>query len=297
MSTDRIVVSGASGLIGSALVASLRADGVPVTTLVRRAPRAADEVEWAPGAEELDPAVLAGARAVVGLNGASVGRLPWTPRYRELLRSSRIDPTRTLATAIRGLGPDAPMLVSASAVGYYGDRPGARLTEASGAGTTFLARLSAAWEAEAALTGERVALLRTAPLMDRDGMLKPLITLTQWGVSGPVGTGRQIWPWISLADEVRGIRHIIDRGLTGPVNLAGPQATTAFEIGHELAHRLHRPFVVPAPSWALRIALGPGAADSLLLPDAHVVPDVLTRSGFAFTHATAASAIAEALSD
>jgi uncharacterized protein (TIGR01777 family) len=298
MSSERIVVSGASGLIGSALVASLRADGVPVTTLVRRAPRTSDEVAWRPGIEDLDAAVLAGARAVVNLNGASVGRLPWTSRYRALLRSSRLAPTRTLATALRGLGSDAPAFVSASAVGYYGDQPEAVLDEASAAGRTFLARLSAGWEAEAQRAGgsTRVALLRTAPLLNRDGMLKPLITLTKWGVSGPVGTGRQIWPWISLTDEVRGIRHILDRGLSGPVNLAGPQPASAREIGQELARRMHRPFFVPAPRWALRGVLGSGAADSLLLADAHVVPDVLIGSGFEFRHPTARSAIADALS-
>jgi uncharacterized protein (TIGR01777 family) len=298
MSPQRIIVSGASGLIGTALVAALRADGVPVTTLVRRAPRRPDEVQWRPGETDLDPAVLAGAQAVVNLNGASVGHLPWTPRYRAELRSSRLVPTRTLATALRALGADAPAFVSASAVGYYGDQPGRRLTEASHSGHTFLAALSARWEAEARRAGDatRVALLRTAPILERDGMLKPLIALTEWGVSGPLGTGRQVWPWISLTDEVRGIRHVLDQGLSGPVNLAGPQRVSASDIGRELARRMHRPFLVPAPRWALKTLLGDGAAESLLLADAHVVPDALIESGFEFRHPTATSAIADALS-
>jgi len=297
MASERIVVSGASGLIGGALVESLRADGVRVTRLVRRSARTPEEIEWRPGAEDLDPAVLAGARAVVNLNGASIGRLPWTARYREVLRASRLAPTRTLAGAIRRLGTDAPAFVSASAVGFYGDRPGEHLIEASSAGDTFLARLSAAWEAEAREAGPdaRVALLRTAPLLDRDGVLKPLVTLTRWGVSGPLGTGSQVWPWISLEDEVRAIRHIIDRGLVGPVNLAGPEPATAREIGAELARRMRRPYLIPAPRWALRLGLGRDAADSLLLADARVEPRALADSGFVFTHPTARAAIAAAL--
>lgn len=299
MSTERIVVSGASGVIGSALVESLRADGVEVTTLVRRWAQTPDEFEWHPDVEELHPRVLDGARAVVNLNGASIGRLPWTGSYRAELRASRIAPTRALATAIRRLGADAPALISASAVGYYGDRPRARLTESGAPGRTFLADLCVAWEHEAELAGPeaRVALLRTAPLLHPQGMLKPIVALTRWGLSGPLGSGRQVWPWISLDDEVRAIRHIIDRGLTGPVNLSGPTPATANEIGREIARRMRRPFVLPAPGWALRAGLGRDAADSLLLADALVVPEALTASGFAFTRPTAAEAIAAALAE
>lgn len=297
MSAGRIVVSGASGLIGSALVRSLRADGIEVVRLVRRPPRGADEIEWRPGSEPLDPRAITGARAVVGLNGASIGRLPWTRRYRELLRASRIGPTRTLATAMRELGSEAPAFVSASAVGIYGDRPGERLTEASSPGGTFLARLSADWEEAALAAGPpaRVSLLRTAPILHPDGVLKPLIALTRIGAGGPLGTGRQVWPWISLDDEVRAIRHVIDRGVPGPVNLTGPEPATAGEIGRELARRLRRPYLLPAPRWALRLGLGRDAADSLLLADARVEPRALLDSGFAFAHPTAESAIAAAL--
>lgn len=292
-----IVVSGASGLIGNALVSALQSDGVPVTRLVRRPPRGGDEVQWHPGEAPLDPSLLRGARAVVNLNGASIGKLPWTRRYRKTLRASRLDPTRTIAAAIRELGPDAPQLVSASAVGYYGNRPGAILTESDGPGTTFLATLSAEWERSAADAGAaaRVALLRTAPLIHPDGVLKPLLLLTRFGLSGPLGPGTQIWPWISLADEVRAIQHVIDRGLTGPVNLSGPQPASASDIGRELARRMRRPYVLPAPAWALRAGLGRDAADALLLTDAQVAPTALTDSGFEFRHPTAAAAIADAL--
>lgn len=297
MSPRRIIISGASGLIGSTLTRSLQADGVKVTALVRRQPRNADEVFWDPGRRDLDPGLLAGADAVVNLNGASIGRLPWTRRYREVLRTSRLAPTRTLADALRHLGGDAPMLVSASAVGIYGDRPGETLTEASTAGKGFLAQLCVDWEAEAleAGPGAKVALLRTASLLHPEAVLKPLIPLTRFGVSGPLGTGHQIWPWISLEDEVRAIRHIIDHRIEGPVNLSGPTPASARDIGRHLARRLRRPYLLPAPEWALRLAIGRDAAESLLLSDATVVPEVLTGSGFRFTAPTAREAIDTAL--
>ena len=292
----RIVISGASGLIGSALASSLRADGIEVTSLVRRPPRSEDEAQWEPGESALDPEVLAGADAVVALGGASVGRLPWTRGYRQELIDSRLGATRTLTTALRALRSDAPALISASAVGYYGSAPGEVLTEDSTAGQTFLADLTVRWEAEARQAEDhtRVALLRTAPVIHRRGVLKPLIQLTRFGVSGPLGRGTQIWPWISLEDEVRAIRHILDKKIAGPVNLTGPTPASANDIGRALAARMHRPFWVPAPAWALRFALG-DAADSLLLPDADVRPLVLERSGFRFTHATATEAVAAVL--
>ncbi|MCZ4300919.1 TIGR01777 family oxidoreductase [Microbacterium oxydans] len=292
----RIVVSGASGLIGSALVSSLRADGIDVTVLVRRAPHGAGEAQWAPGERPLDPDVLAGAEAVVALGGASVGRLPWTRRYRAELVDSRLQTTRTMTTALRALRSDAPALVSASAVGYYGSAPGEVLTEESAAGETFLADLTVRWEAEARRAEDhtRVALLRTAPVIHRRGVLKPLIQLTRFGVSGPLGRGTQVWPWISLDDEVRGIRHVLDTKIAGPVNLTGPTPASANDIGRELAARMHRPFWLPAPAWALRLALG-DAAESLLLPDADVRPRVLERGGFEFAHPTVAQAVAAAL--
>ncbi|WP_312169936.1 TIGR01777 family oxidoreductase [Microbacterium sp.] len=294
---QRIVISGASGLIGTALAASLREDAVDVTTLVRRPPRRAGEVQWAPGERDLDPKVLAGASAVVALGGASVGRLPWTPGYRRELVRSRLTTTRTIATAVRALGADAPALVSASAVGYYGSAPGATLTEASPAGDTFLAELCVRWEDEAARAGDhaRVALLRTAPIIHRRGVLKPLIQLTRFGLAGPIGPGTQMWPWISLDDEVRAIRHIIDRQLVGPVNLTGPTPASANDIGRALARRMRRPFWLPAPAFALRLALSAAAADSLLVSDADVRPAALEASGFTFRHRTAESAVDSAL--
>lgn len=294
--SERIVISGGSGLIGSALASSLRADGIEVTTLVRREPRGRSESRWDPATGAMDPDVLVGASAVVALGGASVGRLPWTRGYRRELLESRLEPTRTLTTALRTLGTDVPRFVSASAVGYYGSAPGVALGEDAPAGGTFLADLVVRWEAEARRIEDLapVALLRTSPVIHRAGVLRPLVQLTRLGAAGPLGRGTQTWPWISLDDEVRAIRHVIDAGLAGPVNLAGPTPATANDIGRAVAERLHRPFWLPAPSWALRLALGP-AADSLLLSDADVRPRVLETSGFRFVHETAAEAVAAAL--
>lgn len=296
MNDSRVIISGASGLIGGALTRSLRADGIRVVHLVRRPSRSADEVEWLTGTK-LDPAVLAGAAAVVNLNGASIGRLPWGPRYRRTLLQSRVEPTAALADALLELASDAPDLLSASAVGYYGDQPGAHLDESGAPGDTFLAEVCVQWEREAmrAAATTRVALLRTAPVLHPEAVLKPMITLTRFGLGGPLGSGRQVWPWISLDDEVRAIRHVIDSDLHGPVNLAGPQRATAGGIGRALSSRMHRPYLVPAPAWALRLGLGRAAAESLLLADADVVPDSLARSGFEFRHPTAAGAIAAAI--
>lgn len=289
----RIVVAGASGLIGSTLVDSLRADGIRVTTLVRRPPKTPDEVEWLTDTSPLDPAVLEGAHAVVGLNGASIGRFPWTPHYRNTLLWSRITPTRAIARAIRELGSDAPAFVSASAVGYYGSAPGAVLTEDSPRGETFLADLCGEWESAALAAGEhsRVALLRTAPIVHPQGVLKPLLLLTRFGVSGPIGRGTQMWPWISLEDDVRGIRHVIDSQIEGPVNLTGPTPAAANDLGFALAVRMNRPYLLRAPVWAVKLILGADATEALLTTDSAVLPSVLEASGFAFTHRTVEQAV------
>ena len=293
----RVVVAGASGLIGRALVESLRADGVAVTTLVRRPATAAHEVEWLTGAEPLDPGVLEGADAVVGLNGASIGRFPWTPAYKGTLLWSRVAPTRALARAVRELGAAGPHYVSASAVGYYGSVPGARLTEDSPRGEPFLADLCGEWEAAAFASGTdaSVAVLRTAPVVHAEGVLKPLMLLTKAGLSGPIGRGTQAWPWISLDDEVRAIRHVLDARLTGPVNLTGPTRATANDLGFALAVRMNRPFLLRAPVWGMKLVLGTDATEAILTADAHVVPDVLQESGFEFTHSTVEAAVAAAV--
>ena len=290
-----IVVGGASGLIGRALVASLRARGDRVTRLVRHPAAGSDEVRWLDGSA-LDPDVVAAADAVVGLNGASIGRLPWTRAYRSTLLWSRLSPTRTLARAVEALpAAERPLLVSASGVGFYGSRPGLRVTEATGPGSGFLARLCVEWEAAARIAGDRVALLRTSPVVHPEGVLEPLIALTRAGLAGPIGSGTQVWPWISLDDEVAAILHVIDQGMTGPVNLTGPTRATANDLGFAVAMRLQKPYLVPAPAFALRAALGTPFADGLLLADTLVEPEALTASGFAFEHTTVEQAVAAAI--
>ena len=293
----RVVVSGASGLIGSALVASLRADGVEVTRLVRRPAEAPDEVEWLTDTTPLDPGVLAGADAVVNLNGSTIGRFPWTARYKSTLLWSRITPTRALARALRGLGADAPAFVSASAAGYYGSVPGAVLAEDAPRGETFLADLCGEWESAALAAGDatRVTLLRTAPIVHRRGVLGPLILLTRAGLAGPIARGIQVWPWISLPDQVRAIRHILDTDISGPVNLAGPARATANDLGFALAVALNRPYALRAPEWAMKLVLGRDAVPALLTADANVVPRRLEASGFSFLHPTVDDAARTAL--
>ncbi|MDE0547152.1 TIGR01777 family oxidoreductase [Microbacterium sp. C7(2022)] len=293
----RVVVAGSSGLIGRALVDSLAADGVEVTTLVRRPPVRPGEVEWLTDSDALDPAVIEGADAVVGLNGASIGKLPWTANYRHTLLWSRVTPTRVIAHAMRALGDGAPHFVSASAVGFYGDAPGVVLTEESPRGDTFLADLCGEWETAALSAGDaaRVSLLRTAPIVHREGVLAPLLVLTRWGLGGPLGRGTQSWPWISLEDEVRAIRHVLEHRIAGPVNLVGPTRATANDLGFAVAMRMNRPYVVRAPEFALRLALGRDAVDSLLTSDAYVVPTALEPSGFTFRHRHVTDAVAAAV--
>lgn len=265
--------------------------------LVRRDPRHENEHSWNPEAGQLDPQVLAGSNALISLNGASVGQLPWTKSYRAKLHDSRLDATRTLASAVQQLGGEAPQAwLSGSAVGYYGDRPGETLTESSSAGDTFLARLCVEWEEQARVAeNTRVVLLRTAPVIHPEGVLKPMITLTKLSLGGPLGRGIQTWPWISLDDEVRGILHALDNGLSGPVNLTGPTLATANDIGRELAEQMRRPFLFPAPKFALSLALSKDATESLLTSDAAVLPEALLRSGFKFMHSTPAAAIQSSL--
>lgn len=300
----RVVISGASGLIGQELCASFLADGCNVAALVRaasaqktadpRATGALTHIPWTPG-EPLDPEVLGGADAVICLNGATIGKLPWTASYRRTLYDSRVIPALTIARALQALGEEAPFFACASAVGYYGHRPGVQLTERSLEGDTFLAKLCIVWERAARQAGPQVATLRTAPVLDQHGMLAPMMLLTKLGLGGPLGRGTQSWGWVSLEDEVRAIRFVVDRKLAGPVNIASPEHATANSIGKELAAQMHRPFWFRTPTWLLKAFLGADPAQSLLLTDAFVYPDKLLASGFEFHHPTVSEAVAAGL--
>lgn len=291
----RVVIGGASGLIGSALARRLEESGDEVVRLVRGAPLGRGQLTWQPDAGVLDPGALSRADAVVNLSGASLSRLPWTKRYRDEIVASRLAATNTIVGALGELstrGERVPALISASAVGFYGSRPGEELDEESAAGTGFLADLVRRWENAAEAAPTRVVLLRTGVVLARGGALVPILALARAGLAGPLGTGRQHWPWISLDDEVGAIVHMVRSELAGPVNLAAPTAATAGELIRAVARSIRRPYWLPAPAFALTAVLG-DAARELLLADQLVRPTVLAGTGFAFRHATPAAALAE----
>ena len=304
----KVAVTGSSGLIGSALVASLRAEGHEVIRLVRRPPRAADEVRWDPRAADagLSPAappassqpdLLHGLDACVHLAGAGVASRRWTARYKAEIRASRVRGTRALAAALARLDPRPATLVSASAIGWYGDTGEGDVDESAPAGKAFLARLVRDWEAAAepaAEAGLRVVHPRSGLVLSPDGgLLARLIPLARRGLCPRFGSGTQAMSWISLSDEIGAIRFLLDRkDLSGPVNLTAPQPVTNSAFTAALAaavgHR-DRPWLrVPAP--ALRLALGEASVE--LLTSARVRPKRLLEAGYEFRH----PALPEALS-
>ncbi|GAA2919828.1 TIGR01777 family oxidoreductase [Streptomyces thioluteus] len=300
----RIAITGSSGLIGSALVRSLEADGHRVTRLVRRAPRSADEVRWEPLSGRLDPRALAGCAAVVHLAGAGIGDHRWTAAYREEIRDSRVLGTTAVAKAVAeaAAAPDAPpaVLVSASAIGIYGDGGSEALDEDSPSGEGFLADVCREWEAAAAPAAEagvRTVLARTGLVVSRHGgAWKRLFPLFRLGLGGPLGNGRQYWSFIALHDHVAALRHALATGtLSGPVNLTAPLPVTNREVARVMGRVLHRPALLPAPAPALRLALGGMAAD--VLASQRVLPGRLLGSGFEFAYPDVESAVRAALAE
>ena len=285
----RVLVAGASGLIGTALVERLQARGDEVTRLVRREVRSPDEVRW--DAVTLDPAVMDAVDAVVNLSGASVGRIPWTPSYRRTLVESRVQPTVALAEAIAASATPPKVFVSGSAVGVYGDRPGELLDETSAAGDGFFPALVTAWEAAAGIAAgaTRVVNARSAVVIAHDGAMAPIRLLTSVGLGAGFSRGTQYWPWISLHDEVSALMHLMFSRLSGPVILAGPDAATSDEVTEAFAHILRRPHALRVPSIAVK-ALGE-AGSRLLLDDMHVVPQKLTADGFVWAQPTIRDAV------
>ena len=288
----RVLVSGASGLIGTEVCRQLVTAGHTVARLVRRDPRTPNEFRWNPAALTLDEAALGQVDAVINLSGASLARLPWTPGYRRQILESRVQATRTLTDAMRRSVRPPSVLLNASAVGIYGDRPGEMLTEESAPGTDFLAGVVAAWEAEAGLAPEqtRVVTFRTGLVIARGGALRPLLPLVRLGVAGPLGRGTAHWPWISLHDEAAAIVHLLGSTLSGPVNLVGPTPATSNDVIKAVATALHRPFRIPVPELVLTLALQ-DAARALLLADQQIDSTRLQNDGFVFSQRTAAEAV------
>ena len=288
----RVLVSGASGLIGTELCRQLREDGHEVHTLVRRQPATAHEHNWAPTARILDSALIDSADAVINLSGAPLGRLPWTPGYKKELLSSRLETTRALTEAMNMAAKPPEVFLNASAVGFYGDRPGERLTEESAKGTGFLSDLVDDWEQAAQIRPAKTRLVtfRTGIVVGRGGAMSPLMTLTRLGLGSRLGTGGDIWPWIGLYDEAAAIRHLLTSKLSGVVNLVGPTPATSDRITRSLAKAMHRWHGFVVPGWAIKLAMQDAGPD-LLLSSQKVLPLKLQRDGFAFRDETVEQAI------
>lgn len=285
----RIAITGATGLIGTALSTSLRADGHEVLALVRRKAHSPSEISWNPATGELDAASLQGVDAVVHLAGVGVGDRRWNDAHKRAVLESRVQGTATIARAVVAAG--VPVLISGSAIGYYGETGNAAVEESSGRGTGFLADVVAAWEdaAQPAIdAGVRVAFIRTGLVAAKQGgAFGKMLPLFKLGLGGPLGSGRQYWSAISLHDEVRAIRFLIDHSLFGAFNLTAPTPVTNREFTRALGAALHRPAILPVPGFALRIVVGEFASE--ILGSQRVLPKRLLESGFHFDHADAAA--------
>lgn len=294
----RIAITGAGGLIGTALRRSLLTDGHQVLRLVRRPPRAADEAAWDPKGQTVDTAALAGCDAFVHLAGAGIGDRRWTAAYKREIRDSRVLGTAAVAEALAALDTPPRVLINGSAVGYYGHTGDRAVDETAPPGDGFLPELCVEWEAAAepaAEAGIRTVFARTGLVVAREGgAWARLFPLFRLGLGGRLGDGRQYWSCISLHDHIAALRYLIDTDtLSGPVNLTAPQPATNREMTAAMGRALHRPtpFAVPAP--VLRAALGE-AADGMLQSQ-RVLPARLLSENFPFAHPTIASAINAAL--
>jgi len=286
-----VVISGGSGLIGSALVRSLAADGHRVTRLARpeSKPARGPTIPWDPRAGTIDATALEGTDVVVNLAGAGIGDKKWTPARKQVVLESRLQATGLLARTVAGLTDPPAVFVSASGVGFYGDRGEVPLTEDSAPGDDFVAELCIQWEdaaRPAAEAGLRVAWIRSGLVLDADGgVLHRLLLPFKLGLGGRAGSGQQYRSWISLADEVSAIRRIIDDpALGGPVDLTAPNPVTDAEFAATLARVLHRPAKIPTPMLPLKLIYGDELVQHLLLEGQRVLPAKLLASGFTFAH-------------
>lgn len=285
----KIAVTGASGLIGSALVAQLKNDGYQVLKIVRRPVRTADEVTWNPVKSEIDLQSLEGVDAVFHLAGAGVGDKRWSASYRSEILNSRLLGTTTIATACEELQP--AVFISASAIGYYGETGNRSVTEAERGGDDFLSVVCREWESVANLAPSiRTIKLRTGLVLDpTGGALGRMIPLFKFGLGGKLGSGKQWWSWITLHDQIRAMIFLMNSKIEGAVNLTSPNPVTNQEFTAALAIALKRPAIFPAPAFALRAVLGGFSTE--VLGSKKVIPKVLMDNKFEFDYPHVSSAL------
>jgi uncharacterized protein len=294
----QVLVTGATGFIGSHLVPFLAERGHAVQRVTRRLSRPGD-IAWDPVRGEIDTASLQPPEAVVHLAGENIADDRWTDAKKQRIRDSRVKGTQLLSETLAGLRQRPRVLVSASAVGYYGHRGEEVLTEESSSGKGFLAEVCRQWEAAtqpAMQAGIRMVCLRNGLVLGADGgVLRTILPPFRLGLGGPVGSGRQYWSWISLTDMLHVIVHCVGtETLSGPVNAVAPNPVTNKEFATTLGHVLNRPTLIPVPEFAARLALGE-MANELLFASARVVPARLRTSGYGFTHTTLDAALRDLL--
>ena len=293
----RVVIAGASGFLGTALVADLRNDGHEVVRLVRRTSTGSDELSWAPAEGTLGPEALAGADVVVNLAGAGIGDHRWTSSYKQTILRSRVDATTTLSHAMAASTDGPKVLLNASAIGFYGDRGDEVLDENSPAGEGFLPDVCRAWEGAtqaAEEAGVRVCHLRTGLVLGKgEGLLGRMVPLFRAGLGGNLSDGKQWMSWIALPDHIGAMRYLMEHDVSGPVNLTGPAPVRNSEFTKVLGAALKRPTLVAAPKFGLKLVLGEFAND--VTSSANVLPKALLGAGFGFRYADVTQAIEWAL--
>lgn len=278
---QRIAITGASGLIGTALVGKLKSDGYTVQRLVRRPTVSPEEIFWNPTNQEIDLDALAGVDAVIHLAGAGVGDKRWTKKYKSEILNSRLLGTTTIANAVAQVKPE--VFISSSAIGWYGETGNRAVIESDRGGDDFLAAVCREWEAAADLAGTvRTVKIRTGLVLDpTGGALGRMLPLFRFGLGGKLGSGKQWWSWITLHDHLRAIEFILEnKEISGPVNLTSPNPVTNQEFTSALARALRRPALFPAPAFALKAALGGFSTE--ILGSKKVLPGVLQDAGFNF---------------
>lgn len=286
---QRIAVTGASGLIGTALVGYLKSQGHTVQRLVRRVAVSSEEITWDPITGTVDMDALAGVDAVIHLAGAGVSDKRWTKKYKSEILNSRLLGTTTIAKAVAIIKPQ--VFISASAIGWYGESGNRAVIESDRVGDDFLAAVCREWEAAADLAGDvRTVKLRTGLVFDpTGGALGKMLPIFRFGLGGKLSNGKQWWSWITLHDQIRAIAFLLENKVSGPVNLTSPNPVTNSEFTAGLARAMHRPALFPVPAIALKIVLGGFSAE--VLGSKKVMPQVLTEAGFTFDYPHISSAL------